>query len=104
LTIVLVYTATTSTARAISHLEEDHPMDIRAKQELAQAYCETVRIHEASFDRARMTYAMSWHEAAERGCVDSDLVDLVYAMAAGGYCDYADWAERFIPKLKAVQA
>jgi hypothetical protein len=51
-----------------------------------------------------MTYAMSWSDAAEKGCADPDLVDLVYAMAAGGYCDYHDWAERFVPKLKVVDA
>jgi hypothetical protein len=83
---------------------EEYQMDIRAKQELARAYFETVRIHEASFDHAKMTYAMSWSDAAEKGCADPDLVDLVYAMAAGGYCDYHDWAERFVPKLKVVDA
>jgi hypothetical protein len=77
-------------------------MDIRAKQELARAYHETVRIHEASYDKEGHRYTMDWHTAAERGCADKDLVPLVYAMAAGGYSDYADWAEKFVPKLRAV--
>jgi hypothetical protein len=76
-------------------------MDIRAKQELARAYHETVRIHEASYD-GKYNYDLSWEKAAERGCEDKDLVPLVYAMAAGGYADYADWADKFAPKLRAV--
>jgi hypothetical protein len=77
-------------------------MDIRAKQELAVAFNETVRIHEASYDKTEHRYTMDWHTAAERGCADKDLVVLVYAMAAGGYCEYSDWAEKFAPKLRAV--
>ena len=77
-------------------------MDIKAKRELAQAYNETVRIHEASYDNAKHHYRMTWQEAAEQGCKDRDLVPLVYAMAASGYCDYADWAERFRVRLMAI--
>ncbi len=67
-------------------------MDINAKRELAQAYLRTVAIHEASYDKATHQYRMSWEEAAEQACEDKDLVPLVYAMAASGYSDYADWA------------
>jgi hypothetical protein len=74
-------------------------MDIRAKQELARAFNETVRIHEASWDAVERRYAMDWHRAAELGCAD----DLVYAMAAGGYCNYGDWAEKFAPRLPRLR-
>ena len=70
-------------------------MDIKAKRELAQAYNETVRIHEESYIPGTGRYKLSWEQAAEQACGDRDLVPLVYAMAAGGYSDYADWAERF---------
>jgi len=78
-------------------------MDIRAKQELARAYNETVRIHEASWNTVERLYAMDWHRAAELGCADQDLMDLVHAMAAGGYCDYGDWAEKFAPRLPRLR-
>jgi len=77
-------------------------MDMRAKQELARAYNETVRIHEASWDPEKKTYTMDWHQAAQLGCADQDLVMLVYAMAAGGYCEYSDWADKFLPRLRTV--
>jgi hypothetical protein len=66
-------------------------MDIGAKRELAHAFNETVRIHEASYE-GKYKYGLTWQQAAERGCADKDLVPLVYAMAAGGMSDFADWA------------
>ena len=66
-------------------------MTNEAKRELARAYNETVRIHEASYD-GKYQFKLTWHEAAEQACHDKDLVPLVYAMAAGGYSDFADWA------------
>lgn len=79
-------------------------MNIEAKRELAQAYNRAVRLHEASYERRyvgpllRHVYTLSWHEAAEQACQDKELVPLVYAMAAGGYSDYADWAAQFSPQ------
>jgi hypothetical protein len=77
-------------------------MTNEAKRELARAYNETVRHHEASYD-GKYSYGLTWQEAAERGCQDKDLVPLVYAMAAGGFSDFADWSDRFAgPRLVAV--
>jgi hypothetical protein len=80
-------------------------MDTAAKRELARAYNETVRLHEASYDGKSHYdhYELTWWTAAERGCQDKDLVPLVYAMAAGGYSDYAEWAaEHADVELKVV--
>lgn len=69
-------------------------MDIAAKRELARAYNETVRIHEASYNKHTHLFKLSWRHAATQACTDKDLIPLIYAMAAGGYSDYADWAAK----------
>jgi hypothetical protein len=67
-------------------------MTREAKRELAQAYNKTVRLHEASYDKNTHLFRMSWSKAASQACKDIDLIPLVYAMAASGFSDYADWA------------
>ena len=70
-------------------------MTREAKRELALAYNETVRLHEASYNKTSDTYGLSWDSAARGACLDKDLVPLVYAMAASGYADYAEWALQY---------
>ena len=41
---------------------------------------------------------MTWDEATVEAVEDEDLIPIVYAMCAGGYADFADWAEEILKK------
>ncbi len=76
-------------------------MNTEAKNELARAILETIRVRESSWQPELGRYRITHHEAAPIACDDPAIAELVGVICALGYCDFPDWAEKQLGMVTA---